>query len=213
MKRTRRGVGALAVFAIVTAALVVAGASLMFAFSFPFGTHTTDHSAPPLLTQLENLSRYQGAQANFETIVDVSHDVDHVPDFVAGERSQLKASGNVPAYVDFGGLTKGDITVDGKDVTVRLPHAQLGDVAIDQQHTEVINHDRGLMNRIGEFFGDGPGDDSAALYRKASEKMAAAAANSDVQLRAEENTRLMLTGMLNALGYRNVTVVFTDPPQ
>jgi hypothetical protein len=49
------------------------------------------------------------------------------------------------------------------------------------------------------------------LYRLARDKMQAAAAESDLRARAEQNTRAMLESMLRSLGYTQVTVTFRDP--
>ena len=50
------------------------------------------------------------------------------------------------------------------------------------------------------------------LYQLAEDKMEAAAAQSDLVGRAEQNTRAMLESMLRSLGYTDVTVTFRDPP-
>jgi hypothetical protein len=42
--------------------------------------------------------------------------------------------------------------------------------------------------------------------------MQAAADESDLKARAEQNTRAMLESMLRSLGYEQVTVTFRDPP-
>ena len=58
--------------------------------------------------------------------------------------------------------------------------------------------------------GDGPSDDSA-LYALAEEKLAGAAAASDLLDRAEDNTREMLTTLAQSLGIDEVTVEFEAP--
>src|ERR671914_349964 len=49
------------------------------------------------------------------------------------------------------------------------------------------------------------------LYRLAQDKMQAAAAESGLVARAEQNTRAMLESMLRSLGYTEVSVTFRDP--
>ncbi|MFZ4584002.1 MAG: DUF4230 domain-containing protein [Acidimicrobiia bacterium] len=210
--RSRNPLGLVLIFALATAVLVTAGVGLWFTYANPFAERTTDKSAPALLTRLENLSRYEAAKANFEEIVDVQHSVDRVPASIAGERAQLKAVGDVPAYVDFSSLQAGDITVEGNTVTIRLPHAQVGDAVIDQGQSEVINRDRGLLNRIGDFVSNNPTND-AELYRAAEAKMTAAAASSDLQAKAEANTTAMLSGLMRAAGFDRVNVVYVNAPQ
>ena len=50
------------------------------------------------------------------------------------------------------------------------------------------------------------------LYLAAEKKMRAAAGSSDLQARAEDNTRQMLDGTLRALGFTSVTVHFVPNP-
>ena len=50
------------------------------------------------------------------------------------------------------------------------------------------------------------------LYRLAAQRMQAAADESDLKARAEQNTRAMLESILRSLGYEEVTVTFRDPP-
>jgi hypothetical protein len=60
-------------------------------------------------------------------------------------------------------------------------------------------------------FSDNPTSERE-LYRLAEQKLAAAAGESELVARAEQNTREMLRSMLRSLGYSEVTVVFRDPP-
>jgi hypothetical protein len=75
----------------------------------------------------------------------------------------------------------------------------------------VFSRERGLLDRLGSVLSDNPTSERE-LYRLAQAKMQAAAAQSDLASRAEQNTRAMLVSMLRSLGYREVTVRFRDPP-
>jgi hypothetical protein len=67
------------------------------------------------------------------------------------------------------------------------------------------------VQRVEDAVADNPRDDSE-LYRLAAAKLDAAAAQSDLKPRAEGNTRAMLTGLAQGLGYQAVTVNFAPPP-
>ena len=49
-----------------------------------------------------------------------------------------------------------------------------------------------------------------ALYALAEDRLAAAAADSDLRERAETNTRAMLTGLARSLGVEEVEVAFAE---
>jgi hypothetical protein len=81
---------------------------------------------------------------------------------------------------------------------------------IDPAQSRVVGRERGLAQRIEDAVEDNPRDDSE-LYRLAAAKLDAAAAQSDLTTRAGDNTRAMLTGLAQSLGYESVTVTFAPP--
>ena len=177
----------------------------------PFGTETVDRSSPPLLTSLMDLSRFQAASGTYQVVVDVEKDVKRVPSLVAGERTLFLAQGSVDAYVDFTGLGKSSVmaTADGSRVDITLPHAALSEARVDPKNSRVISRDRGVLDRLGGVFSDDPTSDRE-LFVKSQERMAAAARESGLTDRAEDNTKKMLTELLAPLGYDDVRITYKD---
>ncbi|HQV58726.1 MAG TPA: DUF4230 domain-containing protein [Ilumatobacteraceae bacterium] len=179
----------------------------------PFSTTEKDHSAPPILLELNNLSDYHAAQARLEVTLDIEKDVKWVPSFIAGERVQFVGVGTVDASVDFSALQGNAVAYNAetKSVTITLPHATMSEPVLDRTLSHVMNRDRGLVNRVGGLFVDNPTSEKA-LYDKTAQKLAEAAAQTDLIQRAEENTRAMLTTMLRSAGLTDVVVQFADGP-
>jgi hypothetical protein len=182
------------------------GVAGLFDITNPFQSRTTDRSQPALLTSIQDISQYHAAVGNFEVVLDVEHDVNWVPAFIAGERSLFVAAGTVNAYVDFSGLAERDLTLsaDGKSVKIRLPQAKLDKPNLDQNRTYLFSQDRGVVNRAGDALS---AQDQSELYKLAEKKLVTAAEESKLAQQAEENTRAMLTGMFKSLGLQ---VTFTD---
>lgn len=177
--------------------------------SNPFGSRDVDRSPPPLLQALQDLSRYQGASGTFQVVVDVERDVPHVPALVAGERTLFLAQGSVDGYVDLGRLGPDAVRVaPDRSVQITLPPATLSPARVDPAASRVVSRSRGVLDRIGGVFSDSPTSERE-LYLAAQERMADAAAASDLRRRTEDNTRTMLTSLLGGLGYPDVTVTFT----
>lgn len=204
------GFAVLGVFALV-AVLLVAVVALLAGWN-PWSATTEDRSAPVVLEQLRDLARYKAASGDFSELVDVETDARLLPDFVAGQRTLLIAVGTVDAEVDFSRLGGEYVTVsaDGKDVEVRLPPAELSETRLDFDRTHVVNRDRGIIDRLSEALSSNARDDQV-LYQRASAQIEAAATRTQLRQRAEENTRLMLTSLLQGLGYEQVTVTFDAP--
>ncbi len=209
-KQVRRRTRSVYAAGAVTAGLLVAAAVMAVQLlGNPFATKTVDRSLPPLLVELRDLADYHAAQGQFEVTVDREDDVALLPSVIAGERVQYAALGSVDAVVDFSGLTEAGISMaaDGGAVSITLPQPVLGEPVLDLQNSHVMNRDRGVLNRIGGLFSDSPTSEHA-LQAAAVEKIAAAAEASGLRDRARESTRTMLTAMLGALGFDDVTVTF-----
>jgi len=177
----------------------------------PFGQEVVDRSTTPLLLALEDLHEYHAATGTFQVVVDREVDTRYVPSVISGERVEFLATGTADAYVDFSDLDAGRVTLsaDGTSATIALPAPRVGDVRIDPEESRVLDRDRGLVERIGDAVGDNAVDDSE-LYALAEDRLAVAAADSDLQARAETNTRAMLTGLARSLGVEEVEVRFAE---
>ncbi|WP_433328035.1 DUF4230 domain-containing protein [Spirillospora sp. CA-294931] len=173
----------------------------------PFAEETKDRSGPVLLQSIRDLARYEAASGNFQVVVDLEKDAKFLPSAIRGSRTLFVGQGSVDAYVDFGKLGTGAITVnaDRTVATVRLPRAQLEPTNLNPGRSYVFAAERGLFNRLGDVFSGNP-NDQQKLYVLASQKIQTAAAESGLRERADQNTRLMLQNMLKALGFTTVNV-------
>ncbi len=176
----------------------------------PFEQEVVDRSTPPLLLALEDLEQYHAATATFQVVIDQERDTEWVPSAISGERVSFLATGTVDAYVDFG-ANRVDLSADGESATITLPAPQLGEARVDAEQSRVLDRDRGLVQRVGDAFADEPTDDSG-LYALAEDRLEAAAAQSDLERRAADNTRGMLTTLGRSLGVDSITVTFEPAP-
>lgn len=174
-----------------------------------FGTQTHDRSGPALLKSIQDMSRYDAASGNFQVVVDLEKDAKYLPDAIRGTRTLYVKYGTVEAYVDLGALAKKDVTVDADrtTATLRLPHAFLGKPALDPNRSYAVSKQRGLLDRLGDFFSDNP-DSEQAVQKLAVKHIGDAAKDSELTKRAEENTTGMLDGLLRSLGFKEVSVSY-----
>ncbi|MFD9128406.1 DUF4230 domain-containing protein [Kitasatospora sp. NPDC059571] len=193
----------------VIAAVFLAAARLQLlpGLPNPFAEHQVDRSQPAVLRSIQDMSRYTAATGNFQVIVDLDQEARFLPSQILGKRTLYVAAGTVGAYVDLGALADGSVKVsdDRRTATVVLPHARLADPALDVRRSYVFAQQRGLFDRIGDFFSGNPGDQQK-LEVLATEKITAAAKDTALASTAEANTRNMLQGLLRSLGFTSVTV-------
>ncbi|MEU1303765.1 DUF4230 domain-containing protein [Streptomyces shenzhenensis] len=176
-----------------------------------FGTETHDRSGPALLESIRDMSRYDAASGTFQVVVDLEKDTKYLPDAIRGTRTLYVGTGTVDGYVDLGQVGERDVTVDGDrtSATLRLPHARLGKPALDADHSYTVSKQRGLLNRLGDFFSDNPNSEQA-VQQLAVRHIGEAARDSELTTRAETNTTAMLQGLLRSLGFTEVHVSYRD---
>ena len=188
--------------ALVAAVFILLGAAVYVFGQFrPFGDESIDRSQPAVLKAVRDLSQYHAAAGEFQVVLDIEHDVKWVPAALAGERTLFVAAGSVNAYVDLGSLAEDGLVMspDGKTVELRLPKPQLDKPNLHHDRSYVFSQERGLINDLQALAGP---PDQQRFYVAAESKIADAARGSELLKRAEDNTRVMLTGMLQSLGFQ-----------
>lgn len=175
---------------------------------------TIDRSGPAVLKSISDIGEFHAAGGYYELVVDVEKDVRPVPSFLAGERTLFVAAGDVDVVVDFRKLKDDAVKVNAErtQAILTLPRPTLAEPVVNTDRSYVYQHDRGLVDRLRDAFGDNPGQEQQ-LYALAKQKLAAAAQGSDeLTKRGEATTRAMLVGLLHSLGFTDVQVRFEGDP-
>jgi Protein of unknown function (DUF4230) len=218
---SRRGLrlpffGGILMFVASLVVLAVAAGLVSFAAGWrpslnPFMKETVDRSSPAVLRSLEDLAEFHASTGHFEVVVDIEKDTSWIPSWVSGERVLFVGVGTIDSVVSFEGLDESRILVsdDGKSATIRLPAPQLEEPRIDLDQSYLYARERGVLNRVGGLFGGQSVD--KPVYQKAVEQMrAAAAADGQILALGKKNTTSTLQGILHALGFTSVAVVYEE---
>ena len=168
---------------------------------------TVDRSAPVMVQKLRNLADYRGTSGTFATTVDLEHTIGVVPRFIAGSRTVYSGVGTVDASVDLRHITAEPATGADGALVIRLPHARLGGVTLDDGKSHVMNRDRGLLDRLGGVFVDSPTSEHE-LEQVSRRRIAAAAEQGALRHRAEVSTARMIRTVAAATGAGPVEVRF-----
>jgi hypothetical protein len=180
-------------------------------FDNPFRQQTIDRSGPAVLKSLQDLHSYHAATGNFQQIVDLHQD-SGLPDAILGSRTLYVAYGSVDATVDFSNFDDDSVDVSNDRLTapITLPRPTLSPARIDPTRSYVYDQNEGALNKIGDIFASNDHDQQQLNVLAVQKMNAAAQQGSGLIARARENTRLMLTSLLRALGFTTVNVVFED---
>lgn len=194
-------------------ALTVWIASVLPGSLNPFKTRDVDRSQPAVLRSIADIGQFRAASANLQLVVDLEKDTKFVPDFIKGERTLFVAAGSVDAGVDLSALAKDAVVIDAerKTVTITLPAAQFYPAQVDLDKSYVIDKKRGVLDRVGGLFTDGP--EEKDVYTLAQRKLQeGAAADPRLLEKAQTNTRQMLVSLLGSLGFTTVNIEFAGAP-
>jgi hypothetical protein len=99
----------------------------------PGGTWLRPIDPPAVVSQVRGLKKLVTVRYVVQKVVGLTE-----PRQPVGEESiLLMVQGRVQAGVDLATITQYDVQVSGKKIKIRLPHAQILDVAIDEKNTKV----------------------------------------------------------------------------
>ena len=160
---------------------------------------------------LQDLHEYHAATGNFQQVVDLHQD-SGLPDALLGSRTLYIAYGSVDASVDFSNVDGDsvDVSDDRRTATITLPRPTLSPARIDPTRSYIYDQNEGALNKIGDIFSSNDHDQQQLNVLAVQKMNAAAQQGSGLIARARENTRLMLSSLLRALGFTTVNVVFED---
>ena len=197
--------------AIVLIALLVPGwlTGLLPSLPNPFEEKTIDRSGPAVLKSIRGLEELHSATGHFEVVVDLEQDT-ALPQAVLGERMLFVGVGDVDALVDLSELPEDAVQVseDRRRATITLPQPRLDDVRLDLDRSYVYDRQQGVLNELGDLFGNNDTGERE-VYLAAERKIRAAAESSpELTNAARLNARRTLTALLRSLGFEDVRVRF-----
>jgi Protein of unknown function (DUF4230) len=173
-----------------------------------FATQTTVTS-DGVLVSLRKIADFHASTATFNVTVDIKQDHRFVPSFLLGRSMTYDGVGTDDAIVNFGALKDGDIrlTDDNTAVSITLPTPVVGPASLDLAKSHVESSDEGIASRIGNIFQSDPGLQQQT-QQAAVQEIHTDAEHSQLVARGEDSTRSFLTGFVEKLGLKKVSVSF-----
>jgi Protein of unknown function (DUF4230) len=160
-------------------------------------TLSLDVSQPTVVNRIQQLQRLETVVYTMDKIVSGAKENPIFPDFLAGDRLLMLVHGEVVAGIDFSSLKPGDVKVDGKQIHLHLPGAQVFSTRLDSAKTRVYSRQTGLLV---------PTDpDLETQVRQEAERQLLAAAMADGILKnAQQNASSTITSLLQGLGFEQI---------
>jgi hypothetical protein len=157
-----------------------------------------------IVTEIQDLARLETASYSFEKIIRAERGEQDFLWGALGETLIFVAHGKAVAGVDLAKMQPTDLQViDPETVMVHLPEADIFDIVLDEERSYVADRDTGLLASADPQLED-------QVRGTAIVELRAAAEESDILTRADENAEAYMTSFLRGLGF--ATITFTDAP-
>lgn len=154
-----------------------------------------EHSV--IIEKIENLGKLEVVRYNVQDIVEY----EKVRQWLPNAKTALQISGEIIACVDLSKIREEHVTLAGDSVVVILPRPEICHVKVDHSKSKVYDTSYGLWESAKLV------DDA---YKHAQQGLEQQAQKLDLTKEARENTAAIITPMLNALGFKHVTIVYDD---
>ena len=160
-------------------------------------TISIDVSQPTVVDRIQRLQRLETVVYTVDKLVTGAKENPLLPDFLTGDRILMMVHGEVVAGIDFSNLKPDDVRVDGKQVRLHLPAAQLFSTRLDSARTRVYSRQTGLLV---------PTDPNLETQvRQEAERQLQNAALADGILRtAQQNAASTISSLLQGLGFEKI---------
>lgn len=125
--------------------------------------------------------------------------------FSIGDRKILfQSTAYLKAGVDLAGFTADNVKIDGKSVTVTLPHAKLLSFNMPAEETETV------FEHYGFFRSRFDAEDQNYILQLGEKDIREDVPNLGILEDAEQNVKEVFTAMLSQMGFESITINFEE---
>jgi hypothetical protein len=192
--------GGLLTFILVgTAVWFSTGIGLLHLMGIPGSRTLVNVGQPTVVRQIQQLQRLETVSYTMDKIISGEHENPYLPKFLAGDRILLVVHGEVIGGVDLAKLQPSDVVIQGKNIRIALPKAEIFSTRIDNTKTRVYSRDTGLFSS--------PDPNLESEVREEAERQLQQAALQDGILKAaDQNAHNTIQGMIKGLGFKQVDI-------
>jgi Protein of unknown function (DUF4230) len=207
--RTRKNHGLLSLLIGALLALLIVGVAVWISTGIGLlrliglgrgGATVINVNQPTVVRQIQQLQRLETVDYTMDKIISGERDNPYLPKFLVGDRLLLVVHGEVVAGVDLGKVQPGDVSVNARSISLRIPAAEVFSTRIDNAKTRVYSRDTGLFST--------PDPNLESEVRQEAERQLQQAALQDGILKtAQQNAHNTLGSMLKGFGFDQVQIL------
>ena len=160
-------------------------------------TLSIDVGQPTVVDRIQRLQRLETVVYTMDKLVTGAKENPIFPDFLAGDRLLMLVHGEVVAGIDFSNLKPGDVKVDGRQIHLHLPAAQVFSTRIDSAKTRVYSRQTGLLVSTDPNL-------ETQVRQEAERQLQEAALNDGILKNAQQNATSTISTLLQGLGFEKI---------
>ncbi|MEP7250974.1 MAG: DUF4230 domain-containing protein [Ginsengibacter sp.] len=128
--------------------------------------------------------------------------------YKAGDRKILMScKASLVAGIDFSKITENDINVDGKNISITIPHAKLIYVDIKPEDVKTV------YQEVSLFRNNFSSEEKNNLAKQAERQITASADSLGILVTAESNASIFINNFLRKQGFENISISSGSPKQ
>ena len=167
--------------------------------AFITGRTLTVSPLPTVVEKIQRLSRLETVSYSMDNVVEGARENRVLPSFLTGDRLLLVVHGEAIAGVDLSQLKVGNVRIDGRNIEIRLPAAQIFSTRLDNANTRVFSRTTGLLVAADETL-------ESEVRGKAEKELQQSALAAGILDKASVNASNTVTSLLRGLGFERVVV-------
>ena len=161
-------------------------------------SNSIDVSQPTVVASIQHLARLESVVYTMDKVVEGNRSSEYLPDILTGDKLLMVVHGQAVAGVDLSRIQPDSVRIDGRNVQVTMPPAELLSVSLDNSRTRVYSRITGLLVPADPNLETDVRQNAEAQFRQA-------ALDSGILNTAQGNARATLTTLLHSLGFDQVT--------
>jgi hypothetical protein len=154
---------------------------------------------PTVVRQIRQLQRLETVSYTMDKIIGGGSDNPYLPKFLVGDQLLLLVHGEVVAGVNLAKLQPGDVAVNGRNISISLPAAEVFSTRIDNAKTRVYSRDTGLFTAADPNL-------ESEVRQEGERQLQQSALQDGILKAADQNARTTISSLLQGLGFNQVTM-------
>ena len=150
-----------------------------------------------IVDKIESIGNLEVVRYSIQDVMEY----EKIREWLPNAKTALLVQGEVVACIDLTKITEERLTVSGDSIALLLPSPEICHVKIDHSQSKIYDTKYGLWESAQLI-------DNA--YKYAQRELEQRAKQINLTDEARSNAILLLTPMLNAMGFRSVTIIFDD---